>query len=110
MEPGQTLLPHTTNYDGDNKRHCSYAYDDTRGPGTSPNIVIAADAPPEHLHAGGKGHNSDNHSGEGQNVLLYGSNTVIWISNTENPKIPGDDIYSAADPKNPGVSDSYIHQ
>jgi hypothetical protein len=42
--------------------------------------------------------------------LFYGTTDVKWLPTTANPQILGDDIYSAADPKNPGPSDSYIHQ
>ena len=117
LQPGQTFLPHAMTEQearqGESRR-CSYAYDATRAPGTSPNIVIAGDAPPSDLSLKDATtkttRNSDNHFGNGQLVLLYDGNTVLWITNTMNPKIPGDDIYSAADPKNAGVSDSYIHQ
>jgi hypothetical protein len=72
--------------------------------------VIAGDAPSSQPSAGGKSRNSDNHFGDGQNILFYdGSSRVLWTTSTENPTIVGDDIY-APDPKNPGVSDSYIHQ
>ena len=110
LRPGQSFSPHGQASAPGERRQCSYGYDDTRGRDTKSNIVIAGDAPPSDAQAGGKGKNSDNHFGDGQNVLMYGGNTVPWITNTINPKIPGDDIYSAADPKNPGVSDSYIHQ
>ena len=113
LQPGQTFLPHArTEQEAQSgeRRRCSYAYDDTRAPQTSHDIVIAGDAPSSQPSADGKSRNSDNHFGDGQNVLFYGATRVLWIERTENPKIPGDDIYSAADPKNPGASDSYIHE
>jgi hypothetical protein len=133
LKPGQSFLPHARGEPQKaqgrfgcgcflpqqearkgERRRCSYAYDDTRDPKTSPRIVIAGDAPPS-LSSGRPGEantrrNSDNHAGEGQNILFYGSDEVMWIPNAENPMIASDDIYTAADPKNPGASDSYIHQ
>jgi len=123
---GQTFRPHnsfTARHHGqfgcfhgtdEPRRECSYAYDDTRGPKTSSDIVIAGDAPPADLGLQDPGRktskNSDNHECVVQNILLYGTDTVISITRTVNPMIPGDDIYTAADPANPGESDSYIHQ
>jgi prepilin-type N-terminal cleavage/methylation domain-containing protein len=111
LRPGETFQPHGQQVQGD-RRQCSYAYDDTRGIRTAPDIVIAGDAPPA---AGGSGcaggnPNSENHFGEGQNVLMYGGATVVWIPNTKNPMRDSDDIYTADDRVNPGTSDSYIHQ
>ena len=114
LRPGQTFRPHNSNTQGEPRRECSYAYDDTRGPNPSKDIVIAGDAPPRDLglkNATSKtNRNSDNHQGQGQLILLAGGDIVIWIPRTENPMIAADDIYTAADPANPGASDSYIHQ
>ena len=112
LQPGQSLSPHGQVPASGERRQCSYGYDDTRGPDIKSNIVIAADAPP----AGGAGvgtappRNSDNHFGDGQNVLFFGGNRVIWATSTKNPYIDTDDIYQADDPANPGASDSYVHQ
>jgi len=114
MAAGQTFRPHDSKSPDGLRRACSYAYDDTREPNPSKDLVIAGDAPPADLGLKEPNRktskNSDNHQGAGQHVLLAGSDTVIWIGNATNPLIPGDDIYTAADPANPGASDSYIHQ
>jgi len=111
LTPGQSFQPHGQTW-RDEGRQCSYAYDDTRPPETEPDIVIAGDAPAASPAEGAKGAhlNSDNHGGVGQNVLFYSGDTVMWANNRQNPLIEGDDIYEAAVPNNPGVSDSYIHQ
>ena len=115
LQPGQSFAPHgaagsTTTENA--SRQCSYGYDDTRGVNTTSNIVIAADAPPAtgSTTTGGKAGNSDNHQGQGQNVLLYGGDTVMWANSTTNPMLGTDNIYDAADKANPGISDSYISQ
>ena len=113
MEPGATFRPHGIEPKDGVFRQCSFAYDDTRGPDTSCDIVILAHALPDPLH-----HVRDDsgfgcsclHSRPGQFVLMWGGDMVLWTTSAINPLIPGDDIYSAADPKNPGASDSYIHQ
>ena len=116
LQPGRTFQPHGEPATPGDRRQCSYAYDDTRDDKTSSDIVIAGDAPPASMgrsldgEAVGASLNSDNHFGNGQNVLLYGGDTVIWITNTNNPMMHVDDIYTAADPVHPGASDSYIHQ
>ena len=111
LTPGQSFQSHGP-ASRDEGRQCSYAYDDTRTPETEPDIVIAGDAPPAGPSEGAKGArlNSDNHGGTGQNVLFYCGDSVTWANNRQNPLIEGDDIYEAAVPNNPGVSDSYIHQ
>ena len=112
LKPSQTLSPHGA-AGANTRRQCSYGYDDTRGPNTTSNIVIAADAPPAGASGRtgtGASRNSDNHNGRGQNVLLYGGDIVIWITRTTNPMISTDDIYEAADPQNPGEGDSHVHQ
>ena len=111
LRPGQSFQPHGSRTAEGDRRQCSYAYDDTRGPNTRSNIVIAGDAPAiENPRGAPTGRNSDNHFGEGQNVLMYGGNRVVWITNTKNPEIADDDIYATANPQNPGDKDSYIHQ
>jgi hypothetical protein len=113
LQPGSTFQAHGAQSPGD-QRQTSYAYDDTRGVNTSCCIVIAGDAPPMSPSRGGTGNrakNSDNHGGDGQNVLYYGVDTVRWLPNTMNPEIDGDDIYEVTtDRLNPGASDSYISQ
>jgi prepilin-type N-terminal cleavage/methylation domain-containing protein len=114
LQPGQSFQPHSSAGTGatGERRACSFGYDDTRGINTKSNIVIAGDAPPG--GAGGVGtastKNSDNHFGDGQNILFYGGNRVLWATSTKNPEIDTDDIYQAADPANPAVSDSYVSQ
>ena len=117
MAAGKTFRAHNTGkhaswWRGD-RLQCSYGYDDTRGPGTPTSIVIASDAPQNALTPidstyNRYNRNSDNHYGDGQNILFYGGNRVLWATGTKNPEIETDDIY-APDPKNPGVSDSCIH-
>ena len=112
LTPGQSFQPHVPTGTGGastERRACSYAYDDTRGVNTNSDIVIAGDAPPATTGGGAAG-NSDNHFGEGQNVLMYGGDTVLWCPNTKNPMRDTDEIYTAADQASPGVSDSYISQ
>jgi len=127
LQVGKTIEPHSYKKVPGDDRRCSYAYDDTRDMKADPGIVIAGDAPPtmkryddlrqrrfwESKRAvppeGFSEKNSDNHRGIGQNVLFFAGN-VKWTNRTENPEIRGDDIYTAADPKNPGANDSYIYQ
>jgi hypothetical protein len=124
LQPGLSFQAHGGQTAGDN-RQTSFGYDDTRGVNTPSDIVIAADAPPaaasgDTSGGGGEGggatteggKNSDNHQGEGQNILFYGGDTVVWIPNTKNPQRDTDDIYSSTsgDPSTPGISDSYIRQ
>ena len=115
LQPGNSFSAHGQAPSSGTRTQCSYGYDDTRGVNTKGDIVIAADAPPAAGTGGGGGgtgasKNSDNHFGEGQNVLIYGGDTVIWITNTKNPMRDTDDIYTAADPASPGISDSYVSQ
>jgi prepilin-type N-terminal cleavage/methylation domain-containing protein len=117
LQPGDSFQTHGTAAGSGPQRQTSYAYDDTRGVNTTSSIVIAGDSPPAAAASTGSGGttgqsaNSDNHFGEGQNVLYYGVDTVRWLPNTTNPEIEGDDIYPATtDPSTPGMSDSYISQ
>ena len=114
LQPGSSFSLHGQTATSGTRTQCSYGYDDTRGVNTKGDIVIAADCPPTTGTGGGTStgvsKNSDNHFGEGQNVLMYGGDTVIWCTNTKNPMRDTDDIYTAADPTNPGISDSYVSQ
>jgi len=116
LQPGQSFTAHGETPASGERRQCSYGYDDTRGVNTKGDIVIAADAPPTSGATGGTtggtatSKNSDNHFNEGQNVLMYGGDTVFWTTNTKNPMRDTDDIYTATDPNNPGISDSYVSQ
>ena len=115
MQPGDSLQPHGSGATATERRQCSYAYDDTRGVNTPSDIVVAGDAAASSGTGGGGGgtvtsRNSENHWGEGQNVLMYGGNTVLWTPTPKNPMRDTDDIYTAADPANPGISDSCISQ
>ncbi len=115
LQVGQTFLPRGgAGPAGTERRTCSYAYDDRRGILARSDIVIAGDAPAAGAPFGaavtGLSKNSDNHGGEGQNVLLYGGATVIWTVSAKNPMCDSDDIYVASDQSNPAMSDSCIHQ
>ncbi len=110
LQSGNSFQPHSAQAQSGDLRQCSYGYDDTRGVNTPSDIVIAADAPPTAGGAAGGRRNSDNHNGEGQNILFYGVDTVQWIPNSTNPLRDQDDVYTAADPLNPGISDSYVSQ
>jgi hypothetical protein len=94
------------------RRNCSYGFSDTRGIRTGNDVAMAADAPNVCATVSGSGlsANSDNHFSEGQNVLMYGSDTVIWVTTARNPMLDSDDIYATTNPSEPGLTDSFIHQ
>jgi hypothetical protein len=78
--------------------HCSYGYDITKHHWASPECAILADKPSDYVvdhyaaldpeHMGASKHNSDNHGGQGQNVI-YNDGHVHW-SFTSEPEV-GDD-------------------
>jgi len=126
LQPGDSFAPHGIAGRNDPKpRQTSYGYDDTKGPLTDPEVPIAADAPPsaEEQVGGvsatpGAGSetavmNSANHKRGptdrgGQNVLFCNGNVKWFVDPTAG--INHDNIYDATDKKNPGDTDSYIHQ
>ncbi len=122
MEPGDSFSPHGLAGRAEPKlKQTSYGYDDTKGPLTEPDVPIAADSPPAPEEetggvsatgpgggAAGRLLRSGNHRGTGQNVLFY-SGTVKWFTDPT-CGMDYDNIYEAVDPRNPGATDSYVHQ
>jgi len=126
LNVGESFLPHGIGgrtY-GD-LRQTSYGYDCTKGPVTDPDVAMAADAPPAPeedvggLTSANMGtttttlKNSANHRrGQadrgGQNVLFYNGQVKWCVDPTVG--VGHDNIYDAADQKNPGATDSYIRQ
>lgn len=121
LEPGDSFTPHGIAARSGPLRQTSYGYDDMKGPLTPPEVPIAADCPPapeemvfspSAVGTSGAGEfNSANHRFEGQNVLYYNGN-VKWWAKTPKYQIDGewDNIYTAANPDKPDITDSYIHQ
>jgi hypothetical protein len=128
LDPGDTLTnTGPAGLTAEKPRQCSYGYDDTKGPLTDPEVVIAADArrrrgatgkdqdEEQAAEEGGEGGagdvslwNSPNHRRAGQSVLFYGGH-VRWCTDAY-VGCNKDNIYEAADMRSPGVTDTYVHQ
>jgi len=73
--------------------HCSYAYDPRHTADHKPDVALVAD------RGGGKGVNSPNHQGDGQNILYFDGH-VKWMTST-NCGYGNDEIYV----RNDGLAD-----